>query len=132
MRDADVLVVGAGPVGLTAALALVRSGMRVDLVESRPALESESLAATFHPPTLQILADLGLELHGHGLEARTIAYLDAVAGDEIRFNWRNSPGRRHSHTVATSRRSMCAACCWPNSPTTRAAESASASPPVVA
>ncbi|HNA49386.1 MAG TPA: FAD-dependent oxidoreductase, partial [Mycobacterium sp.] len=59
MRDADVLVVGAGPVGLTAALALVRGGMRVDLVESRPALESESLAATFHPPTLQILADLG-------------------------------------------------------------------------
>ena len=85
MSDADVLVVGAGPVGLTAALALVRSGMRVDLVESRPALESESLAATFHPPTLQILADLCLELHCQGLEARTIAYLDAVAGDEIRF-----------------------------------------------
>ena len=107
MRDADVLVVGAGPVGLTAALALVRGGMRVDLVESRLALESESLAATFHPPTLQILADLGLELHGHGLEARTIGYLDAVAGDETRFELAELAGETAFHTVATSRRSMC-------------------------
>ena len=74
---ADVLVVGAGPVGLTAALALVRGGLRVDLIEARPALGSDSLAATFHPPTLQILADLGVDLRGHGLEAHTICYREA-------------------------------------------------------
>ena len=67
-------MVGAGPVGLTAALALVRGGLTVDLIESRQALGSESLAATFHPPTLQILSDLGIDLGGHGLAARTIAY----------------------------------------------------------
>ena len=82
----EVLVVGAGPVGLAAALALVRGGVRVDLVEARSALSSESLAATFHPPTLQILADLGIDLVGHGLEARTIAYRDATGGPPARFH----------------------------------------------
>lgn len=83
---ADVLVVGAGPVGLTAALALVRGGLRVDVVEARPALGSESLAATFHPPTLQILADLGVDLAGRGLEARTIGYRSADSTVLARFN----------------------------------------------
>ena len=79
-------MVGAGPVGLAAALALVCGGVTVDLVEARPALSSESLAATFHPPTLQILADLGIDLVGHGLEARTIGYRDAVGGAAARFH----------------------------------------------
>ncbi len=74
MRRADVLVAGAGPVGLTAALALVSGGASVDLVEARPAPSGESLAATFHPPTLQILAGLGIDLAGRGLLARTIGY----------------------------------------------------------
>jgi len=83
---ADVLVVGAGPVGLTAALALVRGGVSVDLVEAQATLGSESLAATFHPPTLQILADLGIDLVGRGIEARTIGYRDANGGPTARFH----------------------------------------------
>ena len=83
---AEVLVVGAGPVGLAAALALVRGGVCVDLVEARSALGGQSLAATFHPPTLQILTDLGIDLVGHGLEARTIAYRDATGGPPVRFH----------------------------------------------
>lgn len=85
-RSAEVLVAGAGPVGLTAALALVRAGVRVDLVEVRTELGSESLAATFHPPTLQILADLGIDLAGHGLEAATIRYRDAAGTAAVRFD----------------------------------------------
>ncbi len=80
-----MLVVGAGPVGLTAALALVRGGLTVDLVEARPRLASESMAATFHPPTLQILADLGVDLDGHGLPVPTICYRDTSGGTQVRF-----------------------------------------------
>lgn len=85
MSRADVLVVGAGPVGLTAALTLVHGGLRVDVVEARVAPGSESLAATFHPPTLQILADLGVDLAGRGLQARTIDYRAAGSTVRTRF-----------------------------------------------
>lgn len=98
---ASVLVVGAGPVGLTAALALVRGGVSVDVVEERSAPGSESLAATFHPPTLQILSDLGIDLTGHGIEARTISHRSADSTMRARFNLAelaaetSHPYRRH-------------------------------------
>lgn len=95
---ADVLVVGAGPVGLTAALALVRGGVRVDVVEARESLGSESLAATFHPPTLQILADLGIDLTGRGLEARTIGYRSADSAVRTRLSLAELAGETaHPH-----------------------------------
>jgi len=86
VSSADVLVVGAGPVGLTAALALVRRGLRVDLVERREGLGSASLAATFHPPTLQILADLAVDLSGQGLKASTVGYRADDGGSQVRFD----------------------------------------------
>lgn len=55
-----VIVAGAGPVGLAAALALVRRGVAVTLLEKRPTLNKASRASTFHPPTLSILAALGV------------------------------------------------------------------------
>lgn len=69
-----VLVVGAGPTGLTAALALARGGVSVDLREAEQDLSSRSLAATFHPPTLQILDQLGVDLTGRGRRVETIEY----------------------------------------------------------
>ncbi|MBP2585185.1 2-polyprenyl-6-methoxyphenol hydroxylase-like FAD-dependent oxidoreductase [Streptomyces sp. PvR006] len=55
-----VAVVGAGPVGLTAALVLARTGVRVTLLESRETLATESRASTFHPSTLDLLDELGV------------------------------------------------------------------------
>ncbi len=55
MRKREVIVAGAGPVGLTAALALADAGVAVTVAEKRPALSTASKASTFHPPTLAIL-----------------------------------------------------------------------------
>ncbi|MFD7963892.1 FAD-dependent monooxygenase [Streptomyces zaomyceticus] len=55
-----VAVVGAGPVGLTAALVLARTGVPVTLLESRETLATESRASTFHPSTLDLLDELGV------------------------------------------------------------------------
>lgn len=54
-----VLVAGAGPVGLSAALALARAGVRVTLFEKRETPNIASKGSSFHPPTLEILAELG-------------------------------------------------------------------------
>ncbi len=54
-------------------------------MEARPTLGTDSLAATFHPPTLQILADLGVELTGLGLPARTIGYRTVDSATRIRL-----------------------------------------------
>jgi 2-polyprenyl-6-methoxyphenol hydroxylase-like FAD-dependent oxidoreductase len=58
--DAEVLVAGAGPVGLATALALARRGVAVLVLEKREALSAASRASTFHPPTLEALDDLGV------------------------------------------------------------------------
>ena len=56
--DAEVIVAGCGPVGLTAALALASAGVRVVVFEKRAGLGTASLASTIHPPTLEILDEL--------------------------------------------------------------------------
>ncbi|WP_327107363.1 FAD-dependent oxidoreductase [Nonomuraea glycinis] len=56
----DVAVVGAGPVGLTAALALARRGASVTVLEESDQLSKEWRASTFHPPTIEIARDLGV------------------------------------------------------------------------
>ena len=52
----EVLIAGAGPVGLSAALVLGSSGVRVHLYEAAEILPDELRASTFHPPTLDMLA----------------------------------------------------------------------------
>ena len=55
-----ILIVGAGPVGLTVALSLARQGVPVQVIESEPGLTVDQRAGSFHPPTLQMLAPLGV------------------------------------------------------------------------
>ncbi|MEU7143264.1 NAD(P)/FAD-dependent oxidoreductase [Nocardia sp. NPDC046473] len=79
-----VVVVGAGPVGLTAALTLTRRGIPVTVLEQGDQLATESRASTFHPPTLEMLRDLGVldALLHKGIVASTFQYRER-GGDEI-------------------------------------------------
>jgi 3-(3-hydroxy-phenyl)propionate hydroxylase len=54
-----VFIAGAGPVGLAAAANLVRRGVPVTVFEAGAALSEESRASTFHPPTLDMLDEIG-------------------------------------------------------------------------
>jgi 2-polyprenyl-6-methoxyphenol hydroxylase-like FAD-dependent oxidoreductase len=58
--DVEVAVVGGGPVGLLTALLLARAGVDTALVEKAVDVETDLRASTFHPPTLDLLDDIGL------------------------------------------------------------------------
>ncbi|MGB5081543.1 MAG: NAD(P)/FAD-dependent oxidoreductase [Burkholderiales bacterium] len=82
---ARICIVGAGPVGVVSALACARKGLRVTLLESERAIDHGPRAATTHPSTLEMLADLGLfeEFRSVGLVARHFQFWDGVTGTLI-------------------------------------------------
>lgn len=58
--DAAVLIVGAGPVGLTAAAVLDLQGVDCLVIEALPEPARDLRASTFHPPTLEMLDRIGM------------------------------------------------------------------------
>ena len=78
MQARNILVVGAGPVGTVAALACARFGHRVTLLEAQEQVDDSPRASTTQPPTLEILAELGLldEYLAQGLVSRTFQFWD--------------------------------------------------------
>jgi len=56
----QVLVVGAGPVGLIAALRLRDQGVAVRIIERQPSHSIHTFPVVLHPATLRILSSLGL------------------------------------------------------------------------
>jgi 2-polyprenyl-6-methoxyphenol hydroxylase-like FAD-dependent oxidoreductase len=85
MDEQPILIAGGGPVGVIAALALARQGFAVRVFEADAAIDESPRAATTHPATLEMLADLDLidEVIARGLVARTFQFWDRPSGQMI-------------------------------------------------
>ena len=74
----QVLIAGAGPVGLSAANVLMDAGIEVLVLEAEPRLPETLRASTFQPPTLDLLARFGAteKLIAMGRVAPKLQYRD--------------------------------------------------------
>jgi 3-(3-hydroxy-phenyl)propionate hydroxylase len=81
----DAIIVGAGPVGAICALALARKGLSVALIEAEPEINRNPRAATTHPATLEMMADLDLldDIKAQGLVARYFQFWDRLTGCKV-------------------------------------------------
>lgn len=68
---AQVLIAGAGPVGLVLAWRLARAGVPVRVFEREPTLLPMLRSSTFHPPTLDMLDEDGVSHALHQVGRRT-------------------------------------------------------------
>ena len=119
MPPRSVIVAGAGIGGLTAALALVRSGFRVTLLEQAERLEETGAGIQLSPNATRTLIDLGLgdRLRPHVVAPQACA-CSADEADAKSSAFRSAKRRRS----ATARRtgSSIAAICRRRSPPRRA------------
>jgi 3-(3-hydroxy-phenyl)propionate hydroxylase len=85
MSELPVLIAGGGPVGVVAGFAVARQGIPVRVFEADPIINEAPRAATTHPATLEMLADLGLveDVIARGLVARTFQFWDRPSGTMI-------------------------------------------------
>ena len=78
MKTPRIIVAGAGPVGVVAALACAQNGFIVTLLEAEAKVDDSPRAATTHPATLEMIDRLGLiePFIAQGLVARYFHFWD--------------------------------------------------------
>lgn len=78
--ETEVLVVGAGPVGLSTALSLASRGVQVQIYDEEFRTAAHSYALAVHPHSLQLLDQLGIaaELLAQGYRVETVAFYDGA------------------------------------------------------
>jgi 2-polyprenyl-6-methoxyphenol hydroxylase-like FAD-dependent oxidoreductase len=80
-RQTEVLVAGAGPVGLWSALLLAEAGLQVVIVDREERTTARSYACALHPGTLQRLQRLGLAeaVIARGRKVEKVAFYEGAA-----------------------------------------------------
>lgn len=105
--DTDVVIVGAGPVGLTAALLLGSLGVRVCLVEKNPSTSTHPRGHVVNARTVEIFRALGIEdaVKSAGLPADRntgISFVRTLASPDIGvIQTRGLPERDAAHFAAS-------------------------------
>lgn len=76
--ETEVLIVGAGPVGLFTALSLVSRGVDVTIVDEEFCTAAHSYAVAVHPRSLELLDELGAatDMLAQGYRVETVAFYD--------------------------------------------------------
>lgn len=92
-----IVIAGAGPVGCSAALYLAEHGLPIILLEAETVLPKDLRASTFHPPTLDQLAKLGLvdEMIKQGLIVSDYQYRDRKTNEVAKFDLSVLEGETH-------------------------------------
>lgn len=88
MHDCDVIVVGGGPVGLLVAYLCGEAGVETRLFETTTEPAEDLRATSFHPPTLDMLAQFGItaELISKGLICPAWEIRDLTTGERAVFD----------------------------------------------
>lgn len=83
-----ILIAGAGPTGLALALRLGLAGIPCLVLEAEPALTHDLRAGSFHPPTVEMLATLGLEqeMLARGIKVPVWQIRDRIEGVVAEFD----------------------------------------------
>ena len=79
----DVLIIGAGPSGLTLAILLTQSGLTVRVVEARDTPREHSRAIGIHPPAVDVLEAAGVAAAAISSGVRIRAGLGLSSGNRI-------------------------------------------------
>ena len=100
-KDATIAIVGAGPVGLTAAVELKRRGYSPRVLEKDKGPHVESRALGINPRTLDILSPSGAaqRLLAAGVKARAVNLHDPDGNTLFRFETRNIPHPAHAYML---------------------------------
>src|ERR1700753_2207611 len=109
MLEIPVLIVGGGPVGLTASLLLSQHGIRSLLVERHPGTAILPKARGINARTMEMYRQMGVEadIRAAGMPPRfgkMILWAESLAGREIK---RLEPGRGSAENLAASPAANC-------------------------
>jgi 2-polyprenyl-6-methoxyphenol hydroxylase-like FAD-dependent oxidoreductase len=99
----QVVIVGAGPVGLLTALGLARQGVEVTVLDSEPEVVRSPRAAVYFHTTISILRKLGLsdEAHAIGLSSTEFMMHWLDTGERVASDMRDAlePGQEFDHNL---------------------------------
>ena len=84
-KSADVLIAGAGPVGMSLALALSRKNISVIVLEKLSELSREARASTIHPPTLEFFDEIGIieDILASGLRIESLQFWERASRELV-------------------------------------------------
>jgi 2-polyprenyl-6-methoxyphenol hydroxylase-like FAD-dependent oxidoreductase len=99
----QIVIVGAGPVGLLTALGLARQGVQVTVLDSEPEVVRSPRAAVYFHTTISILKKLGLsdEAHAIGLSSTEFMMHWLDTGERVASDMRDAlePGQEFDHNL---------------------------------